>query len=114
MKALAIVALVFSGLSIFIPVQGVFVAMLCSVIAMITFRSQPTISGVTFGINIISTTFFSPILMMASNEIMKEASIDQTSSSVEDVHMFYISFHLTLLAIAIVWRLIRGVSKQTA
>ena len=59
MKALAIIALVFAGLSIFIPVGGVFLAMLCGVFALISFRSQTTLSGITFGINIINTAFLS-------------------------------------------------------
>ncbi len=65
MKALAIVALVFGGLSIFIPIGGVFIAMLCTVMALIAFRSQTTLAGRTFGINIINTAFLSPSIVMS-------------------------------------------------
>jgi len=65
MKAMAITALVFAALSILIPVGGVFIAMLCSVLAWLSFRSQPTLSGITFGINIINTAFLSPSLVMS-------------------------------------------------
>ncbi len=65
MKALAIIALVFAGLSIFIPVVGVFIAIVCSVLALISFRSQPTLSGITFGINIINTAFLSPSIVLS-------------------------------------------------
>lgn len=80
MKALAIVALVFSCLSVFTPVIGIFIAMLCSFMAMIAFRSQSTISGVTFGINILSTAFLSPSLV-ASEVVMTDPTLGENHQS---------------------------------
>ena len=101
MKAIAIISLIFGALSIFIPVGGIFLAMLCSVLAMISFRSEPTISGVTFGITILSTAFLSPMLFIS------EANSSNTAEPGE-VYWFYVGFHLVFFGIAILWRLIRG------
>ena len=51
MKALAIVALVLAGISIFVPVMGVFTAMGASVLALISFRNEATLSGIAIGLN---------------------------------------------------------------
>ena len=116
MKAIAIIALVFGSLSIFIPVGGVFTAMLCSFMAMISFRSQPTLSGITFGINIINTAFLSPSIMLsdASSSGAIELGSASTSAPTEsgEIYWFYVGFHLVLFAIAVVWRLIRGAVKE--
>ncbi|KKM90662.1 hypothetical protein LCGC14_1236420 [marine sediment metagenome] len=118
MKALAIVALVFAGLSIFVPLGGIFLAMICSVFAAISFRSQPTLSGITFGINIINTAFLSPSLVIT--DVVSSGALD-TSTSVQaaptdsgEIYWFYVGFHLVLFVIAIVWRLVRGAPKQVA
>lgn len=113
MKALAIVALVFASLSIFIPVGGVFIAMGCSIMALIAFRSQPTLTGVTFGINIINTAFLSPSIMLsdaASAGEMKELGMGLSGAPTEsgDIYWFYVGFHLVVFAVALVWRLVRG------
>lgn len=115
MKALAIVALVFGALAIFIPVGGVFIAMLCSVMAMISFRSQPTLSGITFGINIINTAFLSPSLVLtdfsSSGAIDLGASSTSPSTEAGEIYWFYVGFHLVLFVIAVTWRLVRGAPK---
>lgn len=119
MKALSIVALLFAALSIFVPVAGISIAMLCSVLAMISFRSQPTLSGITFGINTISTAFLSPTIIMS--DIMSDMSVSgnldlgkattiATGESGE-IYWFYVGFHLVVFAIAMIWRLIRGPFK---
>ena len=105
MKAIAILALVFASLSIFVPFVGIFIAMLCSVLALISFRSQPTLAGIAFGINIISTAFLSPMLFVA-----EETSTDTVPG---EIYWFYVGFHLVLFALAVVWRLVRGAPKQT-
>jgi len=101
MKAIAIIALIFGALFMFIPVGGIFIAMLCSFMAMISFRSQPTISGVTFGITILSTAFLSPMILLSEGN---------ASSSTEpgEIYWFYVGFHLVFFCIALFWRLIRG------
>ena len=104
MKAIAILALIFASLSIFIPVGGLDIAAFCSVLALISFRSQPTLSGITFGLNIISTAFLSPSLVL----------IDMSSSDLEpgEIYWFYVGFHVVFLVVALIWRLVRGAPKQ--
>jgi len=117
MKALSIVSLVFAGLSIFIPVGGVFIAMLCSAMALIAFRSQPTLAGITFGINIINTAFLSPSIVMSDMQASGALDLGTAAATTPqmesgDIYWVYVGFHLVLFAIAIVWRLIRGAPKQ--
>ena len=104
MKAIAILALVFASLSIFIPVGGVFIAMFCSVLALISFRSQPTLSGIAFGLNTISTAFLSPSIVLTD--------VSSSDTALGEIYWFYIGFHLVLLALALTWRLIRGAPEQ--
>lgn len=104
MKAIAIVALVFASLSIFIPVGGLFIAMFCSLLALISFRSQPTLSGVAFGINIVNTAFLSPSLVLSD--------ISSSSTEAGEIYWFYVGFHLVLLAIAAIWRTVRGAPNR--
>jgi len=117
MKALSIFALVFAVLSIFIPVSGVFIAMLCSILAMISFRSQPALSGVTFGINTINAAFLSPIIvlsdMASSGELDINSAITTTTTESGEIYLFYVGFHLFFFAIAIAWRLIRVAPKTS-
>jgi len=121
MKAIAIIALVFASLSIFIPVGGVIIAIICSVLAMISFRSQPTLAGITFGINIINTAFLSPSILAAdmssssgvTAETSKQLGIATEAAPTESgtVYFTYLSIHLVLLIIAVIWRLMRGAPK---
>lgn len=116
MKALAIVALVFGALSIFIPVGGVFIAMLCSVLALIAFRSQPTLAGITFGINIINTAFLSPSIMISdavsSGQLdLGVAAMESEPTAAGSVYWAYVLFHVFLLVVAGIWRLVRGEPK---
>jgi hypothetical protein len=116
MKAVAIVALVFGSLSIFIPVGGIFIAMLCSLMAMVSFRSQPTLSGITFGINIINTAFLSPSIMLSDASSSGAIDLGGASTAIPtesgQIYWTYVGFHVALFVIAVVWRLIRGASKQ--
>jgi hypothetical protein len=111
MKALAIVALIFACLSIFVPVGGVFLAMLCSFLALIAFRSQSTLAGVTFGINIVNTAFLSPSLLVAEAVNSSSASTQVTTGSAGSIYFFYVGFHVVLFAVAILSRLLRGAPK---
>lgn len=104
MKAIAILALVFASLAILIPVIGLDIAAICSVLALISFRSQSTLSGITFGINIISTTFLSPSL-----SLIDVSSLDMAPG---ELYWFYVGFHIVLLALAVIWRLVRGAPKE--
>lgn len=117
MKAIAIIALIFGAISILLPVVGVFLAMICSALAMISFRSQPTLAGVTFGLNILSTAFLSPSIVVAevfnaSSSPHGQAAMRQDQSTAGSIYLFYIGFHVVLLLAAIAWRLLRGPAKQ--
>lgn len=118
MKAIAILGLVFGSLSIFIPVGGIFIAMLCSVFALISFRSQATLSGITFGINLINTAFLSPSIMIAdassSGAFNDASSIGAQHTESGEIYWVYVGFHLVLFAIAVIWRLIKGAPKPQA
>lgn len=105
MKALSIVALIFSSIAVFTPFVGVFVAIICSIFAVISFRSQPTLSGITLGINIISTAFFSPLLVSTALNLDDEKS--ELFSSF-DTYFIYVGIHVVALIASVAWRLIRG------
>ncbi|MDX7988739.1 hypothetical protein FE392_15620 [Xenorhabdus sp. 12] len=96
MKALAIIALIFAALSIFIPVGGVFIAMFCSVLALIAFYKSPTLSGITFGINIINTAFLSPSIVATA------ASMVNDGDDGVGLYGFYVGFHIALFVLAII------------
>ncbi|MBC8952593.1 hypothetical protein [Xenorhabdus sp. PB62.4] len=111
MKALAIIALIFSALSVFIPVGGVFIAMFCSVLALITFYKSPTLSGVTFGINVIATAFLSPSIMATA------ATMHSNGEDGVGLYWFYVGFHVVLFVLAVLASMIlkkRASKKQTA
>ena len=93
MKALAIVALVLAGISIFVPVMGVFTAMGASVLALISFRNEATLSGIAIGLNIINTAFFSPSLLLA------EGMNQVDGGTAGELYWFYVGFHLVILVI---------------
>ena len=105
MKALAIIAVIFAGLSIFIPFGGIWLAMFCSVLALISFRSETTLSGVAFGINIVNTAFLSPSLVIS--DVISSAG-EEAATEAGDLYFFYVGFHLVLLLVAVVWRVMRG------
>ena len=90
MKALSIVGLIFAIISIFIPIFGILIAMLCSLLALITFVKQPTISGAIFGINIFSTAFLSPVLASAA------------ANSGIDTYLFFVKYHVVLMFVAFI------------
>ena len=96
MKALSIIALIFLALSIFIPVMGIYIAIICSIFALITFCKEPTISGITFGINIISTAFLSPSLALTASSVAK------SGEEAINVYMFFVGFHIVLMLIAFI------------
>lgn len=104
MKALAILAVIFASLSIFIPVGGLWIAMICSILAMISFRSQTTLSGIAFSINIINTALLSPSLIMVEG-----AGV--ASGTPNDMYFLCVGFHVTLLIVSIVWCLVRKIFK---
>jgi len=101
MSTLSILALVSGTLSIFLPIGGIFIAILSSLMAMMAFRSHPTISAITFGINIINASFLS-------------SSLAATDTRFGDAYLLLVGFHAVLLLAGIVWRLSRqGYQKST-
>ena len=67
MKALGIVAIVVSALSIVIPVFGAsYLPIIAGIMALIAVRQEPTLAFVALGINIVNVAFLSPILLVAS------------------------------------------------
>lgn len=97
MNALSIIALIFSALSIFIPVIGVYIAIICSIFALISFCKEPTISGITFGINIFSTAFLSPSLALTASSVA-----ESREEAILNVYMFFVGFHIVLMLIALI------------
>jgi len=108
MKALAIVAMIFAIVAIFVPVVGVFLTLGVSVMALISFRSEPTFSGVAFGVNIINTAFLSPSLVLTDIISSTETETSPAITEGGDIFWFYVGFHVVLLAIAIIWRVVKG------
>ena len=95
MRALSIVALVVAGLSFFIPIGGVFLAILASLMAVISFRSEATLSGVAVGLNLINTAFFSPSIVIAEGA-------NQVADGEGSVYFFYVGIHVVALIVGII------------
>ena len=108
MKATAIVAMIFAIIAIFIPVGGVFLAMFCSVLALISFRGEPTFAGVAFGVNIINTAFLSPSIVMTDFILSTETTNSPAATEGGDVYWFYVGFHVVLLILAIIYKVMKG------
>ena len=66
MKALAITALVLTGISFIIPIFGVYISLFTSLLALISFRAEATLSGITIGLNLVKTAFLSPSLVVTA------------------------------------------------
>ena len=96
MKAVAILALIFSAVSFFVPVYGVVTALGCSLVAVCSFKWQPTISAVAIGINLISAAFFSPTLLLIEGFLFEEIP---DASVFGSMYTFHVGFHsLSMLA----------------
>jgi len=100
MKALSIVALVLAGISFIIPIIGVWTALIASIMAVISFRSQATLSGIAIGLNLINTAFFSPSLLIAEGI----SAADQLSAGAEPtgvgaIYWGWVGAHIVLLII---------------
>ena len=99
MKAISIVALVVAALSFFIPVFGVFTAMAASLLAVISFRWEATLSGIAVGLNIVNTAFFTPSLLLSSMDVAGDVL---GSEGPGEMYYFYVGFHVVLLVIGII------------
>lgn len=110
MKALAIVTLVLSALSISIPTGGVFLTRLFSALAVLSLRSPPTLSGVVSGQGISNAARLSPRLMLAEASHAKSAAY-----RVPNAVVVVLLVRCAFFAAAIMWRLVTGpVAPKTA
>jgi hypothetical protein len=109
MKALSIVALAFAAVAIFVPVVGIFIALVCSVLALISFRQQPLFAGIAFGINILNTAFMTPSILIA--DVVSSSEMNATTDS-GDVYWFYVGTHIVFLLAALVYKFIRKKSAS--
>ncbi|BFM48436.1 hypothetical protein THO17_05990 [Marinomonas sp. THO17] len=79
--------------------------MICTVMAMISFRSQPTLSVITFGINIINTAFLSPSILISDAASSQTVGFDGVANNAPTepgaVYWFYVGFHVVLFCVAI-------------
>ena len=95
MRALSIVALVVAAISFFIPIGGVFLAILASLMALISFRSESTLSGIAIGLNLINTAFFSPSIVIAEGA-------NQAGGGEGSIYFVYVGIHVVALIIGII------------
>ena len=120
MKALGIVAIVVSALSIVIPVFGAsYLPIIAGIMALIAVRQEPTLAFVALGINIVNVAFLSPILLVASavagcgEEIVSSGmdlynsfesgtmpSFEEPDCGAGSMYWTYLSIHLVAAAIA--------------
>ena len=98
MKALGIIAIVIAGLSFFIPIYGVFTAILSTAMALLAFRSESTLAGVAIGLNLLDTAFFSPSLMIA--DIVNTGM--EGAESAGDLYAVYVGIHFVALVVGII------------
>ena len=96
MKALSIVAVVIAGIAFFIPVFGVWMAVLSSVMGLIAFRSSTTLSAVAVGLNLANTAFASPSLLLA------EAVNIEDGGSAGAIYWTYVGIHVVILVVGII------------
>lgn len=112
MQVLAIFAPVFSSLSIVMPYADIFLAMICSILALVFFHSQPLLSGITLGLKVISSAFLSPRPIAAEvSAKMDRQSTSGSSIGAEVGYFFYSGFHLVLLLVALICRAMRSAPK---
>ena len=90
MKTFAVITLVLSGLSIVVPVIGVYLSMVCSAMAYISFRRQPLLSGMTLILNIVGTAFLSP-----------SASVTITPETTDSFRLGYVIYHVVFLIFSV-------------
>lgn len=100
MKALAIVALVFTAISFLVPVFGVYISVFTSLLCLFSFRFEPTLSGVTVGINLLKTLFLSPSI--AATAALEAASTDGSVEATTFLYWLLNGFHIFVLVVGII------------
>jgi hypothetical protein len=104
MKAIAIVALIFSCAAMVMPAGGAFLAVLISGLAFVSFRDEPTIAGTAFGVNIINTLSLNPDFV-AFFVGMGERFV--AAGNPQSVYLSMIALQVLLLSLAICFKLIK-------
>lgn len=136
MKAISIIALIFASIAMLIPVGGPYIAIFCSLLAMISFRWEPTLSGITFGINILNTAFLSPSLVVAGAAVKAAPAITTSATALQaglngvdpnaatavtsaaaagdkpSLYAIFIGLHIAAFVVAVLIRLIAGSPKN--
>jgi len=113
MKAIAIIGLVAAGISTFIPLVGVFIAILASILAVISFKSETTISAITLGLNIITTAFLTPSLLVLDAAVaVNSVEAGVVPDGKPMLYFVYVGIHIVALAIAVAIKLVMK-NKQT-
>lgn len=114
MLAFAIIAFILSGFAVIMPFFGVYMAMLSSVLALVSFRSQLGLSGAAFLINMVNTAFLSPsfFIQTVASEAKGTADTLLNLFGVIDAALFkywlFVGFHVALFIAANAWRLKKG------
>ncbi|MBL8497784.1 MAG: hypothetical protein JNK39_08150 [Nitrosomonas sp.] len=106
MKAMAILATIFSLIAAVLPYYGAMLSMVCSVMLMITFRTHQTTSSIMLIFNIVTTMFLSPFMLFA-NDILGPSPI----YNVNEVFAASLSTHLFCFVMGLGNRLLFGKVK---
>ena len=100
MKALAIVALVFTGISFLIPFFGVYISVFTSFLCLFCFRFEPTLSGITVGLNLVKTLFLSPSIVATA--ALEAASTEGSTEVTSILYWTLNGFHVFVLIVGII------------
>lgn len=119
MLAVAVIAFMLSGFALF-PYIGIYVAMLSSVLALISFRAHTGLSGAAFMVNLVNTAFLSPTIFIQAMVSQDKADAGTSSPFIAMIdtaffnYWFFVGFHMTLFIAANAWRLRKGPAAPKA
>tara|TARA_S200002703_G_scaffold145088_1_gene139213 strand:+ start:273 stop:605 length:333 start_codon:yes stop_codon:yes gene_type:complete len=100
MKALAIVALIFTAISFFVPIFGVYISVFTSLLCLFSFRFEPTLSGITVGLNLLKTLFLSPSIVATA--ALEAATTEGSTEVTSFLYWTLNGFHIFVLVVGIV------------
>ncbi len=107
MKALAIVAVVFAGVSFIIPWYSIYLTIIVGIMALIAVREESALSFVAMGLNILNTAFLTKSLdlrdaincgVAAYGSAMEGSLPDSCASTTYWTH---VSIHIVILVLGI-------------
>lgn len=73
MKALGIIAMIFAIISIFVPVVGPYLTILCALLAAFAGGPGLTFGAVAIGVNLLNVSFLSPSLWLMAGAAAAES-----------------------------------------